>query len=518
MIKRILSIILAVAMLGSVATVIASAEETTEKTYKYVALGDSIAAGYGLTASGTANDPALILSEDLIANPIQDAYAHVFGERLAEIGAEYGYTTTATNLATTAYRAEDVAKTITTEGYKGTVAAHILEAFVGQGASEALVPYHDIFNNYLPDADMVSIQLGGNDIVMGIIYPMIQSGNPILNDTATAVALLLFGQSPTVAVGAGVKMLMRDKDLITADHIAEAVAYFGAITDNADMYVQNAADNVEEVVKTVQEVNPDADIALIGMYNPYGNSLEYEGQVRDICTVMQNMFVKAVDEAVDIEIAIGEKAGDETSDIPAEAAEQVTKELDGISISWNKYIVDNSYFEEMQKERVKALLTIAANELAYPIQYLTAGKNVEPQMLSLNEKLTAIAERNNATYVNVYDISNECNTDPHPTAAGHKEIADRLEATMNEIIRAKMAAAEPEKPTILLGDVDGDGQVLISDVTALQRHIAEIEEEGFVEAAADIDGDGEITINDVTQIQYYVAEMPVDYPIGEPIQ
>ena len=208
MIKRILSAVLAVTMLGSIATLMASAKEAEAKTYNYVCLGDSIAAGYGLTAPGTAVDPALVLSEDLIANPVQTAYAQVFGERLAAMGAEKGYTTKATNIASTAYRAEDVAKTIYQQGYKGEVAAHILETFVGEGTSEALVPYHDIYRKYIDNADMVSIQLGGNDIVMGIIYPMIKSDNPILNDTATAVALLLFGKTPEFAIGAGAKLII----------------------------------------------------------------------------------------------------------------------------------------------------------------------------------------------------------------------------------------------------------------------------------------------------------------------
>ena len=86
MIKRILSAVLAVTMLGSIATLMASAKEAEAKTYNYVCLGDSIAAGYGLTAPGTAVDPALILSEDLIANPVKTAYAQVFGERLAANG------------------------------------------------------------------------------------------------------------------------------------------------------------------------------------------------------------------------------------------------------------------------------------------------------------------------------------------------------------------------------------------------------------------------------------------------
>lgn len=499
MIKRILSVILAVAMLGSIAAVAASAEETPEKTFKYVALGDSIAAGYGLTARGTANDPALILSEDLIANPIQDAYAHVFGERLAAIGAEYGYTTTATNLSTTAYRAEDIAKTITTPGYKGVVAAYILETFVGKGSSDALLPYHDIFNKYLPDADMVSIQLGGNDIIMGIIYPMIQSDNPILNDAAVAVALLLFGRTPTEAMGAGVKMLVRDKDKITLKHVAEATKFFADVKKNAQKYVTDSANYVDSVVDTVKEVNPNADIAVVGMYNPYGNSLMYDGQIRDVCNVMQNMFVKAVDEAVDINITVGD-----VEIVPSEQAAQKSDNLNSVAIELTDIVVDDDYFTEMRKERVKALLTIAAEELAYPIQYLTAGKNVDPQMRQLNTLLQEIAEKQGATYVDVYDISNECNTDPHPTSAGHKEIADRLEAAMKDTIVERMSGKASEESVI--GDVNGDGIVDINDATHLQKYLAGFTLDYIDLDAADINGDGNVTVSDVTDLQRILSK------------
>ena len=495
MIKRILSIVLAVCMLGSVAVVAASAEETPQKTFNYVAFGDSIAAGYGLTAPGTAYDPALVLSEELIANPIQDAYAHVFGERLAEIGAEYGYTTTATNLSTTAYRAEDVAQTIATPGYKGAVAALILESFVAPGASEALTPYHDIFNKYLPEADMVSVQLGGNDIVMGVIYPMIQSDNPILRDTAISMALLLFGQSAETALGAGVTMLIRDKDLITMQHIAEAAKYFAGVVKNKEQYVINSANYVDSVLDVIKSVNPGAAIALIGMFNPYGNSLEYDGQVRDLATVVQNMFVKAVAETIDFKINIG---GVEI--VSSEEAAQRSEELDKIADELYDTTAVNNYFDKLRRERVKRLVTIAAEELAYPIQYLTAGKNVDPQMRQLNCLLQDIADKYGATYVDVYDISNECNTDPHPTAAGHKEIADRLEAAMYGQIVEMMTK------DLIFGDVNMDGVVNIQDATDLQSYLAEFENSKPINlAAADINGDGDVTVSDLTALQRLLA-------------
>lgn len=73
MTKRMISIILMIVMLFSLTAVIASAEEAPKKTFNYVALGDSIVSGYGLTAPGTAYGPALIMSEELIANPVQGA-------------------------------------------------------------------------------------------------------------------------------------------------------------------------------------------------------------------------------------------------------------------------------------------------------------------------------------------------------------------------------------------------------------------------------------------------------------
>ncbi len=71
----------------------------------------------------------------------------------------------------------------------------------------------------------------------------------------------------------------------------------------------------------------------------------------------------------------------------------------------------------------------------------------------------------------------------------------------------------------LLGDADCDGSVTVKDVTAVQRHIAEIADSSdFCEPAADADGNGEISISDVTVIQMWLAEFDTDYNIGEPME
>ena len=59
----------------------------------------------------------------------------------------------------------------------------------------------------------------------------------------------------------------------------------------------------------------------------------------------------------------------------------------------------------------------------------------------------------------------------------------------------------------LIGDTNLDRTISISDVTAIQRHLAELET--FTDeqlALADTNGDGEINIADATHLQKYLAE------------
>ena len=64
-----------------------------------------------------------------------------------------------------------------------------------------------------------------------------------------------------------------------------------------------------------------------------------------------------------------------------------------------------------------------------------------------------------------------------------------------------------ESTDMLIGDTDLDGHITIRDVTAIQRHIAELDiftDEQI--ALADTNGDGEINISDATHLQNYLAE------------
>ena len=60
------------------------------------------------------------------------------------------------------------------------------------------------------------------------------------------------------------------------------------------------------------------------------------------------------------------------------------------------------------------------------------------------------------------------------------------------------------------GDANLDSRITIRDVTAIQRHTAELKAlTGYQLAAADTNGDGVVDINDATHLQRYLAEYDV---------
>ena len=71
---------------------------------------------------------------------------------------------------------------------------------------------------------------------------------------------------------------------------------------------------------------------------------------------------------------------------------------------------------------------------------------------------------------------------------------------------------------ITLGDANGDGVISISDVTTIQRHLAEFESlDGVRLLAANIESGNDVDISDATSLQMFLAEYETDYPVGAPI-
>ena len=70
----------------------------------------------------------------------------------------------------------------------------------------------------------------------------------------------------------------------------------------------------------------------------------------------------------------------------------------------------------------------------------------------------------------------------------------------------------------LLGDVDGDGEISITDATIIQRYTVGIKTPVAVTASvADIDGDHAVTVMDASHLQRWMVNVSDSYPISKPV-
>ncbi len=64
------------------------------------------------------------------------------------------------------------------------------------------------------------------------------------------------------------------------------------------------------------------------------------------------------------------------------------------------------------------------------------------------------------------------------------------------------------EPSFLMGDVNGDGKIDVSDATEIQKFLAELVElTPERKQAADTNADGKVDVSDATQIQKFLAEL-----------
>lgn len=61
------------------------------------------------------------------------------------------------------------------------------------------------------------------------------------------------------------------------------------------------------------------------------------------------------------------------------------------------------------------------------------------------------------------------------------------------------------KPSVKLGDVDGDGEISVKDALAVLKYVVEIEQKEILFEAADCDGDGDVNVQDALEILRYVV-------------
>lgn len=196
------------------------ADELTQgksKYTNYVAIGDSIAAGYGLE------------------NISKDSYAQI-------IRAHYNIDE----------------KNFSNKGVVGATCEDYYHFITDSGDAET-------YRNLIKNADLITVSVGSNEI-LGLIVKAIADGAGVDVIDADGNAI------PTLTVMAEVQEVFANGDAAKkAEIIASIVNFFSSeeTIRNIDSKVNSYKDYWDKIVKEIKELNPDAVIIATEFYNPY---------------------------------------------------------------------------------------------------------------------------------------------------------------------------------------------------------------------------------------------------------
>ena len=105
-------------------------------------------------------------------------------------------------------------------------------------------------------------------------------------------------------------------------------------------------------------------------------------------------------------------------------------------------------------------------------------------------------------------ISNESNANPFEAyVVDYLGMNENVETDLQIVIKGGEMGS-PITSFSLLGDVNGDGQVDIADVTALQNYLLGRAQATFNQENADVNSDGDITIADVKALVNTILDKP----------
>lgn len=237
--KRILSLLLAAAMLVLLA-VPAFAEDG--HAYTYVALGDSITTGVGLKDTHFSSTAKSYDVQENYHGYSKDCYV----ARVADaLGLDRDH---AVNY-----------------GMPAAMSSNILD-LVRTGSTASGVAYYDLptLRQELADADLITLLIGSNDTVLQLMGAMGRATNgkatklliPLLTGTMRELNL------QTLRKG------LENLDLTPEELKAALKLLDSGMEEICDQTRDQTVANVEQILQELRALNPDAQIILVGYYNP----------------------------------------------------------------------------------------------------------------------------------------------------------------------------------------------------------------------------------------------------------
>ncbi|MBQ9247440.1 MAG: hypothetical protein IJ171_02515 [Ruminococcus sp.] len=325
-----------------------------------------------------------------------------------------------------------------------------------------------------------------------------------LTDAETAIADLEAAAAVTDTINA----LPEEITLEDKDDVEAARAAYDALTDDQKALVdeetvtaltdaETAIANLEaaEAVTEQIEALPET-ITVDDKDDVEAARAAYDALTDDQKALVDDETVNALTEAEDALAAA--QVTETINALPTEITDDDINDVIDASIAYEA-LTDNQK-AKIDSETLKKLVS-AANAVVKILGDKKEAENVANLINALPEKITSADKEAVEAARAAYDA-----------------LTDDQKAYVDEDTVKKLTDAEEALNTpVLLGDVDGDGEVTSLDATLIQRQIAFMDVKDFNETAADVDGDGEVTSLDATYIQRYLAFMDVKFPIEQPI-
>ncbi len=255
--KKLIAVLMTMAMLVTVVSVMASAVNKKQKTLNYLVIGDSIAAGYGMNATGDNPDNGINQFTLHHGELVDGTYPKLVGEA---IGA-----TSVINTARESYTTANYLRMIDPE-YDAELAKP--ENYYERFLSECTYIMPEIFGGiddlntlkanmvqYIKDADIITIGIGNNDTFTAALL------GPVFRTLYYTYGMA--GQVPLTALKGQLNAITSVDQLV-----AMAGGYSDIFTELARRVVIYEQ-NYDRLIKRILELNPDVSIYYCGMYNTF---------------------------------------------------------------------------------------------------------------------------------------------------------------------------------------------------------------------------------------------------------
>lgn len=342
--------------------------------------------------------------------------------------------------------------------------------------------YYDMMVDGVKNSDLVALAIGGNDIYHSFMPYQQNSGTllgnlvywisyalqmnmsvcdilQMINDpgmwemivgdmnvmpmAADEPALLAAAAPLAAPADAGMAL----GALVDASSVQDLLEYYSK--DHINAYLADVVDdykvNTEKIIQRMLELKQDdAELVLMGHFNPYGlqNYLEMlsenlesgklfedvSGDVQTLTTLLQAIIGTPEDYQ-----AISQMSAEEQAQMMATAGLELDNLLN---------VLQNN------PDLSDAELTKLVVNLSYPLSVLVVGTGLSDVYTEMNSFVQEMADKYGLAYVDVSGAPTSGRYDPHPTAAGHKWIADRLYETVVPSISASVCRAGTGRGTI----------------------------------------------------------------------